>query len=33
MDNLWTTTQGAAKLAITHDLLVMKRCDQVGELG
>ena len=33
MDDLWATTPGAAKLVITHDPLVMKRCDRVWELG
>ena len=33
MDDLWATTPGAAKLVITHDPLVMERCDRVWELG
>ena len=32
MDDLWATTPGAAKLVITHDPLVMERCDRVWEL-
>ena len=33
MDDLWATTPGAAKLVITHDPLVMERCDRVWKLG
>lgn len=33
MDDLWATTTGAAKVVITHDPLVMARCDRVWQVG
>ena len=33
MSDLWATTGGAAKVVITHDPLVMARCDRVWEVG
>ena len=33
MDDLWASTPKAAKLVITHDPLVMARCDRVWDVG
>ena len=33
ISDLWATTGGAAKVVITHDPLVMARCDRVWEVG
>ena len=33
MDDLWASTPKAAKLVITHDPAVMKRCDHVWGVG
>ena len=33
MSDLWATTGGAAKVVITHDPLVMARCDRIWHVG
>jgi len=33
MSDLWATTSGTAKVVITHDPLVMARCDRVWHVG